>query len=271
MKKTNKILARALVIILSLVLITSSVVSSTFAKYVVRKSAETTVKLQKFGLTVELDHNNKLTEKAETEVKGDSVTYKLNDVTLIPGNTDYLNALTASISGKSSVPATFSISIDITCNDTRFTLSNENFTKLSEVQDADKVYNPIAFYVQGDTTNPVNAVYSPLATSTSKNSLETNVENTIANKIKTKVDTVNALTSTSVSGGTISGEITQDVQFSLDNIGIGFMWTDTSTNTNIAAYMDEITTWISSSSAMTSTETTQFTISYTISVEQKTN
>ena len=52
MKKANKILMVAVAILLSLVLITTSIVSGIFAKFILTKTAESGVKLEKFGLTL---------------------------------------------------------------------------------------------------------------------------------------------------------------------------------------------------------------------------
>ena len=258
MKKTNKILTRALVILLALVLITSSVVSSTFAKYVVTKSASTEVELQKFGLTVNL--KGKGTE-AKVSQKGDSVTLSYSNITLIPGFDTYKDAIEASVSGKSSVPAKLKIKVEITgANDTYFTISKTNFSTLKDEQCG--VYNPITFYVGGESAN-ADDVYEPLS-GTAGSIFKNNVENSIAIKMAAKANGSNA-------GAEVTRSIAkdEDVTTSLSNLNLGFAWLNPP---NIAGIdcLDEISTWLSSSSSIPQDDTNSFTITYTISVEQDT-
>ena len=55
MRRANKILMATVAILLCLVLITSSVVSTTLAKFVITKSASTSVGFTKFNMEVKLD------------------------------------------------------------------------------------------------------------------------------------------------------------------------------------------------------------------------
>lgn len=254
MKKTNKILAKALVVILSLVLITSCVVSSTFAKYVVTKSASTTVSLQKFGLTVTLDPISRLQNQSNIEKKGDSITYTLNNVTLTPDDQTYKQALTASVVGTATVDANINITVTITANDAPFTISSGNFNKLSS--DKLGVYNPITFYV--GNTSAENSVYTPMATGT--NVLKTNVENALRTKIA-----ANAGGATVGNDGVITQSIDVDTNPTVNytDLGVGFVW-ETPADANSTNLYNEISTWISNQTNPAAT----FTISYTISVEQ---
>ena len=54
-KRFNKILMMTVAILLCLVLISTSVVSGIFAKYVITKSAGATVSLKAFGITLSVD------------------------------------------------------------------------------------------------------------------------------------------------------------------------------------------------------------------------
>ena len=265
MKKTNKILTRALVILLALVLITSSVVSSTFAKYVVRKEATTKVELQKFGLTVTLEGDG--TKRTLKQV-GDSIELEYTGITLTPGDSQYKDAIRASINGTASVKADLTITVEITCDDTRYTLSKDIFTPLaSTLGTTGKVCNPIAFYV-GNSTTPVNTAYEfyDVAADSAKNSIKTNIESKLADAIKTKAIAIDGI-SVSSTGGTVSGTIDANKQIDLDDIGIGFVWASPA-GADSENCLDEIATWISSQGDETSKTT--FDVKYTISVVQNT-
>ena len=54
MKKSNKILMATVAILLSLVLISTSIVSGIFARFVIEKSGSTAIKFNKFGVDLEL-------------------------------------------------------------------------------------------------------------------------------------------------------------------------------------------------------------------------
>lgn len=255
MKKTNKILTRALVILLALVLITSSVVSSTFAKYVVRKEATTTVQLQKFGLTVTLTPLESLKDDSKVENIGDSIKYTLNNVTLVPGDDQtYKNAIIASVTGNATVNCKVKVKVDVTVDDAPFTINSTNFTNLSNTG----VYNPITFYVGGTSVN--NTVYTPITGTADKK---------IENDVETKINTALAKNGFSAEGDgfiTKSFDIVQGqttVAVNETDLGIGFAWKNPP-ESNETNCLDEISTWISNNPYA------KFTITYTISVEQAT-
>lgn len=264
MKKTNKILTRALVILLALVLITSSVVSSTFAKYVVSKEATTKVELQKFGLTVTLEGTD--TETVVSQ-KGDSVTLSYPDITLIPGDDTYKHAINASVSGKASVDAKLYIAVTITCDDERYTITGQQFTPLNNTLGDGKVCNPIEFFVGSSLTDAysVNTPYDFLTTNNNRNVIKTTIENAIGAKIATNANSEGITASNS--GAEVEGTIKAGDEINLENIDIGFVWAEKN-NVDDTDCWDEITTWISDRGA--TTDKTQFTITYTISVEQDT-
>ena len=262
MKKTNKILAKALVIILSLVLITSCVVSSTFAKYVVTKSASTKVELQKFGITVTLDPITSLKDSSSGKITkaGDSITYELKNVTLIPGDTTtYKNLFQeASVTGTPSVGAKLKIEVTVTgANDTYFNISSADFNKLANSQCG--IYNPITVYVAGEARNS-DEVYKPLTGSSSVINTE------IASELKEGLETRAAGATTD--GMTLTAG--QQVDSKLGNLNIGFAWDNPGAieGTDDVDYANEIMTWLSNTSKMSATETNSFNITYRISVEQ---
>lgn len=248
MKKTNKILAKALVIILSLVLITSCVVSSTFAKYVVAKSAKTTVSLQKFGLDIKLEGIG-FNDEAEKQ-NGDSITYRAKNISLIPGDDTYKgSAVKATISGKPVVDANIKIDVQVEYNGGEFEVSN---TVFSDLATAKETYVPIAFMVNGQ-----NATYS-------YNSLA--VEEA-ADKIEEKIGDTE--TNFTYSNGVASYAITKigdEYPNVTEIIEFGFMWENNVGGDN-AMLFDQIGTWLSN---QTGEAASTVTVTYTITVEQAT-
>ena len=73
MRKTNRIMFKAVAILLSLVLLTSCVVSTTFAKYVIRKSTgPITMELEKFGVLVTMTVDDTLVQRVGVDENGNS-------------------------------------------------------------------------------------------------------------------------------------------------------------------------------------------------------
>ena len=85
MRKANRIMIRAVAILLCLVLFTSCVVSTTFAKYVIRKSAPLTVGLERFGVSIDLDVNEAFAnavgeDNVEIKQLGESLSVKISNL-----------------------------------------------------------------------------------------------------------------------------------------------------------------------------------------------
>ena len=69
MRKANKILMATVAILLCLVLITTSVASGIFAKFVITKSGEATITFERFGVTVTMSVPSTPTNKSFTSVR----------------------------------------------------------------------------------------------------------------------------------------------------------------------------------------------------------
>ena len=251
MKKLTKRLTMIVAILLSLVLLSSSIVSTTLAKYVITKDATTSVGLEKFGLTVTLEKNvSSMSEiTAETKKTGDSISLTYNKVSLTPGSTTYKSAIKASIAGAATVDAKVTITVDITCDDTNYKITSNDFSSYTTT----KVVNPIQFYVADSTS--CSTAYKEYSTKSTNDALSTGVETAIAAKLLTKVKaSTTGVTSTAQSGNTVTGTITSGTTAALSNINLGFVWENTSGK-------DELGTFIASKSP-------SFTITYTITVEQ---
>ena len=242
MKKTNKILTRALVILLALVLITSSVVSSTFAKYVVRKEAKTTVGLEAFGLTVTLEGSG---VNGETDKKnGESITYKVKNITLTPGDETYKNAIIARISGTPNVAANVTIDVKVEYGGKAFLVPKADFASL----DADTRFVPISFTVGGDNaTEPYNSLANTEA----------------ADEIKEKIGTKYS----DFAGGTTYKIEKSENPIPEKEYKFGFIWEKNVGTDDQQLLYDQIGTYLAN---QTDDNKSTVTITYTISVEQAT-
>lgn len=270
MKKHNKNLMKVVAVLLSLVLLTSAVVSSTFAKYVVTKDASVEATLKKYNITVTLEVDERATKiAAQTIKKGDSISYTCNGVKLKPGD-DYSNLITASIVGTPAVSSTITITVDV--SNVRnletgsglpkpFQVPKANFTTLGI--DGDKAYLPLAVYVGGTS---VQAAYQSYTYSDT--AIEEAIETIIGTKIKDAAVAVGnyvtnetyARTETASGADTKMAKVTATLattgKTTLQGLGVGFAWTDDKTSPN-----NEIGTWIAK------TQPT-FDLKYTITVSQ---
>ena len=115
MKKANKILMASVAILLSLVLITTSVVSGVFAKFAIKKNTTTTMKLEKFGVTMEViapDDAIKVND-------GENVSVTLPNVTIHP-NFPANSIVQFKFSGTTNVITNLKVAIDVELSDKFF-------------------------------------------------------------------------------------------------------------------------------------------------------
>ena len=262
MKKANKIFTRAFIILLAMVLLTSSAVSTTFAKYVVNKDVTTNVGLQKFGLTVDLDYSDDFDVKADTQ-QGHSLTVTFNDVTLIPGEDKFKDAITARVYGTATVDANLKIEVIVTAIDDKYTIDANTFDYFGNT---DKVCVPMAFYVGG--TKVTNS-YTVSATGTNvvKKMAEKGMGNAINAKVSSVITGADRVTHTADSGVIDATIKPADGAIDINNIGIGFAWEDVDTLTYTSGTpaanppIDEIGTWVADLNPT-------FTVQYKITLEQ---
>ena len=254
MKKFTKRLTMIVAVLLSLVLLSSSIVSTTLAKYVVTKDVTANLQLQKFGLTVDLKVDEKL--NPETKDIGNSAVVTIENFMLKPGD-NFSNAITASISGKPNVDANVTIDVTVSCDDNNFKVLKDDFDGISAIT-KDTIYTPVGFFVGG--TNVI-ASYKTYTVSTTKTTvLAEAIEAALTTKIATNAGNgLTRNTTTNVITGTLDAEtITEPI--SMTNLGIGFAWDDSNTSSTNA--YQEIGTYISDKYTPT------FTITYKITVEQ---
>ncbi len=264
MKKLNKTLTRALVILLSLVLLTSSVVSTTLAKYTVKKDVTTSVGLQKFGLKVDLEYEKKY-KVTSSNKQGHTLEVTFEKITLIPGDDSFKDAITASISGTATVDADLNIEVIVTADDAKYTIPANTFDYYKNV---DKVCIPMAFYV-GDTQVTKSYTIASTGTGVVKKTAETGIGDAINEKVAAVLTGNNRVTHTANTGAVSTTIKPSDGNISIAGIGIGFVWenatgvTEGNTLKNDAP-VNELGTWIADKEPT-------FTVTYKITLEQAPN
>ena len=154
MKKANKILMASVAILLSLVLITTSVVSGVFAKFAIKKNTTTTMKLEKFGVTMEvLDPTGYVKiDTSKTVNDGQNVSVTFNNLTMQPRdgetpgstNTGFSTSgyLQIKFSGTPTVITNLKVWVDIELSE-KFYVPASAFPDASEYQN--KAFMPIQF------------------------------------------------------------------------------------------------------------------------------
>ena len=253
MKKTNKILTRALVILLALVLITSSVVSSTFAKYVITKKAETTVGLREFGLDITVTPKlGLLGDGVQTEKNGKSLKITYNNLSLKP-NDSFKEALEIRVDGTPVVDAKITIDVLVAYNSgdnastNAFEAKNTDFSSIPD-NAASLICVPIAFIV-----NDKNATdsYNQLSASDAAEAIEQKIADEMSGFDMN--DTNTAVTKTIRDTNGTYDRVEEIINF-------GFEWKDGTGNTNQDFY-NHFGTWIAERGDTV-------TVTYTVTVEQ---
>jgi hypothetical protein len=251
MKKFSKRLTMIVAILLCLVLITSSAVSTTLAKYVITKTASTKVSFAKFGVTVTLDSAD-MTKDTE-KLNGDSVEVSYT-ATLKPHATQ-TKSIRASVTGTPSVDST--VTIDVTVEYVgSFNIPAADFTATGADAVTPGDYIPLGFKVGGSSNYATDGTYtaSPYSNNTAAQT-ESAIENAIAG-ISDKLTYSKTDTTTTISGTftTANGEI------GLNDMGIVLNWPFTYDG---VANSDEIGTYLATKSTTPSVK-----ITYKISVVQ---
>lgn len=251
MKNRTKIMMMVISTLLALVMISSCLVSSTMAKYVITKTATTEVGFKKFGVTVAIDSD--MTKGTEVVNNDSTKLYSVTvpyTVTLTPSDTVVKN-ITASITGTPSVNTKVTIDVAVSY------VGTDAF-KIKEAGDfygidAGTIYVPLGIKAgnnKGTSTYTVNPYNSNTAAQT-----EEAIEQAIANAYD--------MLSYDSTNKNVVGTLTLDTSdptknvLNLTNIGISLDWPKTSSVEN----SNEIGTYISRSSP-------KFKIEYTITVEQ---
>ena len=275
MKKFSKALMMIVAVLLTFVLISSCFVSSTLAKYAVKKKARATATLEKFGvtLTVETPEGSGLTGEIDaTTVKGGAdgtgtLTYKISDVSIKPGD-DYFNAARFTFDGAptTDVKVTIGVNLDYT---------KATFSVPSGVGGATKTtyFMPLGFtFSSGKTSAVGNYALNPWKNHTTSGSMDpADVASAIRTGISGKItapatptndsDTSNGykLYNTFGAGDTIQWTIGGTAGVS--TFDMGFAWPDDSTHNTYD--LDVISTYLADKA-----NGAPITITYFVTIEQ---
>ena len=161
MRRANKILMATVAVLLCLVLISTSIVSGVFARFAITKKAETTVKLEQFGVTIELTPVGDLAKfKIEPELKkGDSVSMTFSNIDMAIGDS-FLDTLKVKIYGEPTVPVELKFSCYVNYDDS----DRGNYWVDKTISKAGKncIFMPLGYTIGwpgGMNSNPNNPRY----------------------------------------------------------------------------------------------------------------
>ena len=200
-KNSSKIIFRIVAILLCLVLITTSIVSSTLAKFTVTKEATTEVSFKTFGVKLRI-RNGKHADNAYLDNNSVSVTHSITD--LYPGVSPSKDIMFIFTNTDSTIPATLNvkatlkIKVDVELDDVFF-ISSDDFSSLDETNfPAGKAYMPFRFVagrVRSETQDAVEATSSYFKSWLSADSvelLEASMEREICTRLKAYISSSKA-------------------------------------------------------------------------------
>ena len=263
MRRANKILMATVAVLLCLVLISTSIVSGVFARFAITKKAETTVKLEQFGVKIELTPDANLVKKTEIK-KGDSATVEFSNLQMVPGDSFY-NALNVKVTGAPTVD----VVLRITCH---------IYYATSAYKVNDIIYMPLGYTIHFGNVDQRKDICYPYQKNRGNSSLEEiivrNIYNNLFDTEYTSDDKPANLFKQNGSDDYYfekeykSGNTGTGVLLSTDKVRdfyLGFDFPDfgrSSTSTTIN--VDEIATALSESAA-----NSPITIQYSFAIEQK--
>jgi hypothetical protein len=164
MRKVNKILMATISILLCLVLISTSVVSGIFAKYVVTKKGESIVSLEAFGVTLSVSEGEDLPQGVKItptlNYANNTVAVEVSNLRLAPG--DFIDdVIIFQVDGSPNVPIVdFKLKVDIK-NDDSYYLGNATLLPgITGIGNA-QYYSPIGFTAKTATNSARVVVLRP--------------------------------------------------------------------------------------------------------------
>ena len=262
---------------LCLTLVTTSLVSGIFAKYVVEDSASGTIQLNTLGVTVGIYNSSDITEASRT-TNGNSVSVTYSNLNMQPGVVKE-NVIRFVFGGQQNVPIKVTFKVDIqTHND--FIIDVADFDSIS----ASTAFMPMQFvcgtvankdattYANADTVKKTNAWLSATPYLDTTSLFDECLEKELVGNVKSILGTSN------VSDVDFDGTCayvsktfskTEAIAFanSTKGIGFGFEWPlgDTSDTSTEAALHNAIESYLVEKF---DTNEVPITITFTVSVEQ---
>jgi hypothetical protein len=250
-------------VLLCLVLISTSIVSGVFARFAITKKAETTVKLEQFGVTIELTPDANLVKETEIK-KGDSATVEFSNLQMVPGDSFY-NALNVKVTGAPTVDVVLRITCHIDYDTSAYKVDNI-------------IYMPLGYTIHFGNVDQRKDVCYPYQEKQTSDAIEEiivrNIYNNLFNKNYTKTDKPANLFNLNGSSDYYfekeykSGNTGTGVLLSTDKVRdfyLGFDFPDFKrSGSGKPTNVDEIATALSENAANSS-----ITIQYSFAIEQK--
>ena len=150
MRKVNKILMATISILLCLVLISTSVVSGIFAKYVVTKKGQSIVQLERFGVTLSVSEGENLPQGVTVNTTKNhaqnTVSVEVSNISLAPGES-IDDVVIFQVAGTPNVPMVdFKLNVDVVVGNSSVLGYNSKLPGIPTTWIApDKCYSPIGF------------------------------------------------------------------------------------------------------------------------------
>ena len=246
-KRFNKILMMTVAILLCFVLISTSVVSGIFAKYVITRSAGATVSLKAFGLTLEVA--GKSGYVASTTTVNSTTVDAAVTVPLAPGD-DINDVLTVTIGGAATVNTNLVVTVK-GINLTGFSVKSVGGVGTTAV-----TYIPIGFtaIINSNSEATLQSDWSTLTAANLQNGIATGLKNALDGSVSSNVVTKQICTL--ASGATTASPSVKSIKF-------GFYSPTSPTGSITSGHdADVIQTHLGSQGA-------NLTIIYSISLQQK--
>lgn len=256
MRKINKIMMITVSILLTLVLITSSVVSGTFAKYASSGQFSATARVAKWGAVVEITANR---PEVVIDTDGDEIKFSTDALKMGPGS-DYSDLMTVKFSGTAEVKLKVKITATVNCDDSKIVIP-------ASVAGKATCFIPMGITIKenkNDTT--FGYLSNPWLEKTSTNgSIATELQNAIASGFAEKAGF------TAANGSTAEKEFAPNdpIEFTLGNkevssFYLGFEWPSVYANSETTYDYSEIAAYIMGEFP----DVANIGITYTVTVEQ---
>ena len=270
MRKINKIMMITVSILLTLVLITSSVVSGTFAKYASSGQFSATARVAKWGAVVEITANR---PEVVINTDGDAITFSADALKMGPGS-DYSDLMTVKFSGTAEVRLKVKITVDVVFDEDVMKIP-ANVADSREAADQYKCFLPMgttfdAKNGENPLTNAKSYLSSPWFEKPENSpNMAIALENAIVNGFKNNAGFDEAVGSTAekkfAPNEPISFPISnQDSNQEADTFVLGFNWPSVYANSATTYDYKEIAKYIMG----TFPDVANIGITYTVTVEQ---
>ena len=268
MKKSNKMLMMIVSILLTLVLITTSVLSGTLAKYTTSTSSSDRARVAKWGVVIEADYSAiSSIDGVSIDEKSDGMEISLGNFKMGPGD-DFTDAIKFKIYGEAEVSLMVKITADVTYNINSDT-NNFNVPKDIGGLAAETVVVPFGFTfgaLKADGTDAVPGGYvaNPCRSGTMEKTIATNVAKKIDAKYKDA--SVDYAFKEFEPGDPIvlhpKNNNVVDTNTAINDFYLGFKWPETYTFNGSEANYNEVVNWLLDNKNPT------FEIKYIVTIEQ---